>query len=81
MFTATKNAEAPMTQVMRNAVKGNRGPGGVPGNFGVDKNQLVGPQTKKAKIASMAVSIIAAARGKTENRTPRPQAICPKPVK
>ena len=81
LFTAISNAEAPITHVIRNAVRGNRTPGGAPCILGVTANQVSGPQTKKANKASMPVSIKAAVRGQMENRIARPQAICPNPVR
>ncbi len=76
LLLAISKAEAPMTHVIKNAVRGNRAPGGVPASFGVAAIHVSGPHTRKANRASIPVSMRAAARGKIENRTPRPQATC-----
>jgi hypothetical protein len=78
---AIRKAEAPITHVMKNEVSANRGPGGLPGSFGREAIHVSGPQTKNANRASMAVSIMAAARGKIENSIASLQAICAKPVR
>jgi hypothetical protein len=46
---AIGKAEAPMTHVIKNAVRGNRAPGGVPASFGVAVIQVSGPQNQEGK--------------------------------
>src|SRR5205814_6105992 len=60
---AIKRAEAPMTHVMKNAVRGNLGPAGIPANVGLKSIHLVGPQTRNEKRVSIPVSMNAATRG------------------
>jgi hypothetical protein len=72
MFWATVHAAAPMAQEMKNAVHGIRAVGAA---------RIAGPQTSNVNRLIIPASILAAVRGRTENSTPRPQAICPVPVR
>ena len=57
LFSATSRADAPISQVIKKAVNGNRGPIGDPAILGVAANHVLGPQTRNAKSASSPVSI------------------------
>jgi len=72
MFWLTTHAADAIAHEMKNAVHGNR-------VFGAAT--IAGPQTSKVKRLTMPASALAATRGKIEKSTPRPQAICPTPVK
>ena len=77
---AISNAEAPITHVMRNAVSGNRKPGGAFAILRLVAIHVSGPHTKNANSANMQASTRAAKRGRNEKRSATPQAICPTPV-
>src|ERR1700676_1666265 len=72
MFWATTHAADAIAQEMKNAVHGRRALGAA---------SIAGPQTRRVNRLIMPASAIAATRGKIENSTPRPQAICPAPVR
>jgi hypothetical protein len=61
-----------MIREIKNAVHGKRFAGAA---------AIAGTQTKSVNRQIIPVSAIAAKRGKIENSTPRPQAICPAPVR
>src|SRR6266700_6262785 len=71
-FCATTHAADAIAHEMKNAVHGSRA-------FGAAR--IAGPQTRSVNRFIMPASVLAATRGKTENSTPRPQAICPAPVR
>src|SRR6266446_960213 len=71
-FCATTHAADAIAHEMKNAVHGSRVLGAA---------TIAGPQTRSVNRLIMAASVIAATRGKIENSTPRPQAICPAPVR
>ena len=72
MFWATTHAADAIAQEMKNAVHGIRAVGAA---------RIAGPQTSSVNRLIIPASILAAVRGRTENSTPRPQAICPAPVR
>src|SRR6266436_5255945 len=71
-FCATTHAEDAIAHEMKNAVHGSRALGAA---------RIAGPQTRSVNRLIIPASVIAATRGKIENSTPRPQAICPAPVR
>ncbi len=71
MFWATAHAADAIAQEMKNAVHGNRVVGAA---------RMAEPQTSSVNRLIIPASVLAATRGRTENITPRPQAICPAPV-
>jgi len=71
MFCATAQAPAAMIQEMKNAVQGRRLVGAA---------KIAGSHTRTVNTLIIPASTVAASFGKTENSTPRPQAICPTPV-
>jgi hypothetical protein len=72
MFWATTHAADAIAHEMKNAVHGSRFVGAA---------RMAGPQTRSVNRLIIPASALAAVRGKTENNTPRPQAICPAPVR
>src|SRR5450432_1573821 len=72
MFWATTHAADAIAQEMKNAVHGNRVLGAA---------RIAGPQTSSVNKLIIPASAHAATRGKIENSTPRPLAICPAPVR
>src|SRR5216684_1428611 len=72
MFCATTHAVDAIAHEMKNAVHGSRVIGAA---------RIAGPQTRSVNRLIMPASAVAATRGKIENSTPRPQAICPAPVR
>src|SRR5258708_11761874 len=71
-FCATTHAADAIAHEMKNAVHGSRVLGAA---------RIAGPQTRSVNMLNMPASVLAATRGKIENSTPRPQAICPAPVR
>src|SRR5713226_9293278 len=71
-FCATTHAADAIAHEMKNAVHGSRALGAA---------RIAGPQTRSVNRLIIPASVIAATRGKSENSTPRPQAICPAPVR
>src|ERR1700682_1079202 len=71
-FCATTHAADAIAHEMKNAVHGSRVLGAA---------RIAGPQTRSVNRLIMPASAIAATRGKIENSTPRPQAMCPAPVR
>ena len=72
MFWATTHAADAIAHEMKNAVQGSRVVGAA---------RIAGPQTRSVNRLIMPASALAATSGKIENNTPRPQAICPAPVR
>ena len=72
MFLASTHAAAAIAQEIKNAVHGNRA-------FGVAT--IAGIHTRRVNRLSIAASVNAASRGRIDNSTPRPHAICPAPVR
>src|ERR1700686_68698 len=72
MFWATTHAADAIPHEMKNAVHGSRVVGAA---------RIAGPQTRSVNRLIMPASAPAARRGKIENSPPRPQAICPTPVR
>jgi hypothetical protein len=71
-LAATAHAAAAIAHEIKNAVQGNRVLGAA---------TIAGTHTSRVNKLNIPASVIAATRGKTENNTPSPQAICPAPVK
>src|SRR6266851_1932096 len=71
IFWATAHAADAIAHEMKNAVHGIRALG---------EARIAGPQTRSVNRLIIPASALAATRGKIENSTPRPQAICPAPV-
>src|SRR5258708_28235557 len=71
-FCATTHAADAIAHEMKNAVHGSRALGAA---------RSAGPQTTSVNRLSMPASAISATRCKSENSTPRPQAICPAPLR
>ena len=72
VFWAITHAAEAIAHEMKNAVLGSR-------VFGAAA--IAGPQTRIVNRLIMHASAVAATRGAIENSTPRPQAICPAPVR
>ena len=72
MFWPTTHAADAIAHEMKNAVHGSRVVGAA---------RIAGPQTRSVNRLIMPASALAATRGKIENSTPRPLAICPAPVR
>src|SRR6266481_3747255 len=69
---ATSHAADAIAHEIKKAVHGSRALGAA---------RIAGPQTRSVNRLIMPASAIAATRGRIENSTPRPQAICPAPVR
>ena len=72
MLPATTNTAAVIAHEIKNAVHGNR-------VFGVAT--IAGSQTRSVITLNIPASAHAATRGKIENSTPTPEAMCPMPVR
>src|ERR1700687_2476246 len=72
MLWATTHAADAIAHEMKNAVHDSRVVGAA---------RIAGPQTRTVNTLIMPASALAATRGKIENSTPRPLAICPAPVR
>lgn len=72
MFWATTQAAEAIAHEMKKAVHG---------SLVLGAARIAGTQTRSVNRLNMPASVLAATRGKIEKSTPRPQAICPAPVR